>query len=393
MMARRKGGGIGAATALVSAVVTPALTLVSAPALAPAMADEEPIRIWINGDIQQWAVAAGQDIDTGDGADIGTSPFDQKHNSDLTFHGETVLDGGLTIGLRVEMEANTDESQITESYLYVENRYGLVQIGDTDSSPINMHVGAPDGGVSVNDGDLVGIEAFVLPEGFDEGNTLIDSTYLQLGDDASGKFSYYTPRIGGVQLGISYIPRFEDGGNDNNSIDRVDGEGPTTDGVAVGVNLEQEWDEADVEAYAGYLFGDTAPADGSTNVQGAGAGLVIGVSGVEVGGSVAWATGDRPDDESFDGYSFDLGIAYETGLYQIGLTYIRGVSEGARDDSGNQRLDQAVLGGTITLGDGVDLVGALFYYAADGEKALVTGTNGVAANHGYGLATGLKVTF
>ncbi|MFZ1414282.1 MAG: porin, partial [Defluviicoccus sp.] len=201
------------------------------------MAAEERIRVRIGGTMQQWAVAADQNINTGDGTDFDTAALDQKHNSEIRFLGEAELRNEVTIGFRIELEANTDDQQIGESFLFVEHpTAGLIQIGDTDSSAVNMHVAAPDGGISINDGDLLGIEAFITPEGYEEGNTLIDSTALQLGDDNSGKFSYYTPRFAGVQIGVSYIPRFEDGGSNNDSITRVDSEGPVRDGVAIAVN-------------------------------------------------------------------------------------------------------------------------------------------------------------
>lgn len=382
---------LGLAGALSALTLPMGLGLGLGPAPAAA-ADRASLRI--NGRMQQWAVAAGQRIRTGDGSDVDTAPVDQKHNSEIRFLGKFALDNAVEIGFRVELEANTDEQQIGESFAFAEHpRAGLLQIGDTDNAAAAMHIGAPDGGIGVNDGDLLGIEAFVTPEGFDEGNTLIDSTVLQLGDDTSGKVSYYTPRLGGWQFGVSYIPQFEDGGSNNRSITRVDGQGPVKDGVTVAVNFQGELGEVEIEAYAGYLFGDTAPADGSTNIHGAGAGIVVGIDDVEIGGSFALASGDRGEAVSVDGRSFDVGIAYEVGPYRVGLTYIRGISAGDRADRSDQRLDQLVLSGTYALGPGVDLVAGLFAYDADGEKDLVGDGDGVTGNRGAGFATAIQLQF
>jgi predicted porin len=359
----------------------------------PAAAGER-IRLRVEGEIRQWAVLAHQRVATGDGADVDTALLDQKHNSEIRFFGETALDHGLTVGVKVELEANTDEDQVSESYLFVElPRAGLVQIGDTDNAPVNMHVGAPDGGISVNDGDLVGIDAFVTPDGFDEGNTLIDATVLQLGDDTSGKISYYTPRFAGFQIGISYIPRFEDGGSDNDSISRTETDGPVRNGVALGLGFVEELGDLEIEAYAGYLYGDTPASEGSSNVQGAGAGLALGFDDVEIGGSFAWANGDTPGGASVDGLAFDLGIAYETGPYRVGLTVIRGISRGAREGSSRQRLDQAVLSGTYALAPGVALVGGVFWYDADGEEDIDADGDSIRGNRGFGFASALELGF
>ncbi|MCP5364633.1 MAG: porin [Hyphomicrobiales bacterium] len=357
-------------------------------------AEEQRMQVRIGGEIQQWMVIGKQNIETGNGRDLDTSPVDQKYNSEICFSGEAELENGITVGFRVGLEANTDESQIAESYLYFEHpEWGLAQMGDTDNAPTNMHVGAPDGGISVNDGDIIGIEAFVLPEGFKEGNTLIDSTVLQIGDDSSGKFSAFSPRFGGLQIGLSYIPQFEDGGSDNNSVSLTGNDRPVRDGFAIGLNFTNDFEDVGIEAYAGYLHGDTASAAGSSNIQGTGAGLVLGFEGFEFGGSFAWANGDMADDTSIDGMAFDVGLAYEAATYRIGGTYIRGVSEGSRTDRRNQRLDQAIISGTLFLGPGIDLVGGLFYYNANGEKDLVANTGDIESNDGFGFATGLKLAF
>ena len=365
---------------------------------ATAAAAAERIRVRIEGDFQQWVVVGDQNISGRRDAETATNTVDQKHNSELFFIGETKLDNGITVGFEVDLELNTDVGgQIGDSFLSLEHdRWGLTQMGDTSNAAVDMHVGAPDGGISVNDGDLIGIEAFVLPEGFETSNTLIDTTFLQLGDDTSGKVNYFSPRIGGVRLGLSYIPQFEYGGSNNSSLTRIDGRGPTTDGVAMAVNYTGSMDSiggVGVEAYAGGLFADVAPANGSGNPWGIGAGVVFTFGGFEVGGSFASASGDAPLGQSVDGHSFDVGIAYAFGPYQVGLTYIRGVSRGNRSDSSDQRLDQAILSGTYALGPGIDLVGGLFYFDADGEKSVAEEAQGVTGNHGYGFTSGFKLAF
>jgi len=388
---------------MTTALVTSGFVLATGPAMAE-QEGEQRIQIGIEGYFQQWGVAANQDVDGVDGLDVDTSPVDQKHNSEIYFTGSATLDDGLTIGVEVQLEANTDDgNQIDESYMFVEtDDWGRIDLGDTDNAAIKLSVAAPNGGVTVNDGDLVGIEAFVLPDGFEGTNTLIDTTILQLFDDTSGKFNYFTPRIGGVQIGLSYIPQFEDGGDNNNSIVRtkVGGEtsGPVKNGFAAGINYEEDFEAFGISTYAGYLFGQSSGADGGSDVQGVGAGLLVTVGGVEIGGSFAHANGDVPGDQRVDGHSFDVGAAYQFGPYRVGLTYMRGESDGSNISNSDQHLDQVVLSGTYTLGPGVDLVGGLFYYDADGQQQLAeanlaAGDGGIKDNEGYGLATGFKLEF
>ena len=354
-----------------------------------------PIRLQIEGGHQQWVVVSRPELKNGQGEHaFDTAPVDQKHNSEVWFTGETLLSSGLTVGLTVQLEANTASDQIDESFLFLKSEpSGMLQLGDTDNAAYKMAVTAPSGGITINDGDLVGIEAFPLPAGFDGTNTTIDSTPLSLTDDDSGKVSFYSPRYAGLQVGLSYIPQFEAGGDNNNSIARVNGNGRITNGFAAAVNYTSAVaDDAKLDLSLGWLSGETPPAEGTSDVWGVSAGVLVTWGELEIGGSVAYANGDAPVGRSLDGHAYDLGIAYTTGPYRVGLTYIKGVSAGSRADSARQYLDQVSLSGTFRVGPGVDLVAGLFAFDADGEKD-VAGAGEVASSRGIGFASGLKLRF
>lgn len=382
---RRRTVGIRAAAA------------VGALALLPAAASEaaERIQLGLGGFHQQWLVGSSQRLRNG----VGDHPFDtavidEKHNSEIYFTGRTLLDSGVSIGLQVQLEANTSADTIDESFLFLGNdTLGRIELGDTDNAAYKLAVVAPNGGVSVNDGDLVRIGAFALPSGFDTANTTIDTTPLQLTDNDSGKFSFYTPRYAGLQFGVSYIPQFEPaGGDDNRSVARVSGSGRVRDGLAAAANYRDLIEGVAVNATVAVLRADTPPSDGHDPVLGFNAGAVFGWGGFEFGGSYTRASGQVPDDRSLQGEAFDIGLAYALGSYRVGVTYLRGVSDGSRADGARQRLDQGVLSASYALGPGVTLVGGIFIYDADGEND-VAGTSGVAGNDGAGVATGLKLRF
>jgi hypothetical protein len=145
---------------------------------------------------------------------IKETAFEQ--GSEIRFKGRTVLDQGLEVGFHTEMSrhgvttaggpkahalADGSESRQLESvYVYVKSGYGTVAFG-------NPH--RPAGGAG---GDL---ESALSPitNGDDSGVSFPAFRPLQLRDDASteaasslGKVSYFTPRIGGVQFGVSFAP-------------------------------------------------------------------------------------------------------------------------------------------------------------------------------------------
>ncbi|MCP5364306.1 MAG: porin [Hyphomicrobiales bacterium] len=109
-----------------------------------ASAEEERIKMEVHGYHQQWAsVMAGHDLKDGAGGSIhfDTNTLDQKHNSEICFTGETTLDSGLTVGVNVQLEANTSGDQIDESYLYLSTpEMGKLIIGDENNAAYLLQV-------------------------------------------------------------------------------------------------------------------------------------------------------------------------------------------------------------------------------------------------------------
>src|SRR5512144_962208 len=196
----------------------------------------ERIKLGLSGYFQQWGVATDQDLKQravigGPRAKQPTNTVTQKHNSEVCVIGQTTLDSGLTIGINVQIEANTSSDQIDESYLFVQSpTMGQVIVGDENNAGYLLHVTAPDGGISLDSGDLLLSRMFetgTIPtaQGGTTGTPTLDTplgtTNLRLFDNDSGKFTYITPRFAGFQAGISYIPNFTNGGDNNAALKRV----------------------------------------------------------------------------------------------------------------------------------------------------------------------------
>ena len=366
----------------------------------------ERIKVGINGYHQQWGVYADQDIDTdatpgGASNRIKTSPVDQKHNSEVCFNGETTLDNGITFGLNVQLEANTSGDQIDESYLYVQSdSMGRLILGDENNAGYLLHVTAPNGGISIDSGDMISDDFWENTSGGDYFDTTLGTTNLRFNDNDSGKFTYISPRFAGFQLGASYIPQFEPGGGDDNSsvyksdIAGVRDEDKQRNGVAVGANFTEDFGGFGVQASLGWLGASST----NNNLSAANAGAQFSYAGFSVGGAYVKAfSGTKTTDasgqeeEEFDGYGWTAGGAYEIGPYKIGLTYQRGVNDGFSGGGGDFRLDQANISGTYQFGPGIRLVGGFFAYDSD----TVGQSNGDVGfdNHGWGFASGIKLGF
>ncbi|MBK8208711.1 MAG: porin [Rhodospirillales bacterium] len=403
------------------------------PAVMPATPTDKPfvsksaerIKLGLSGYFQQWGVVTDQSYKvratpaTNDQHEK-TNLVDQKHNSEVCVIGQTTLDNGLTIGVNIQIEANSEADQIDESYLFLQSpTMGQLIIGDENNAGYLLHVTAPDGGVSLDSGDLCNIRAFETGTGTQAagygglGANLFDSptctTNLRINDNDSGKFTYITPRFAGFQAGVSYIPNLEAGGDNNSALTQIGtGDGGRnsglSNGVAGGLNYTETFGGLGVQASGGAMWAESfsGGANGSNaNLLAYNAGAQFSYAGFSFGGGWLYvpqgqrnvvsaaqagttgATAGSPIRSN--GTSWTTGVAYEFGPYKVGVDYMKG--ENNKTTSGGlDRLEQGVVSGTYTMGPGIRLVGGVFYYDWQEENRL-------SSNNGYGALTGLKLAF
>ena len=192
-------------------LATASLAFVSSPALAA-----EKMSVGVGGYMQQWVGMSSVD-DTTKKVSDGTA---QQSDSEIFFKGSLEADNGLTFSVKVELEANSnkidgakDEKQSTgvidESQLTVGGEFGKVTLGAEDPASTLTHQGGLDVGVSLNCGDThkwIGSLAGCSHNGF--------GTYGH-GHGDKNQIMYMSPRVSGVQFGLSYIPDSgQEGGNE-----------------------------------------------------------------------------------------------------------------------------------------------------------------------------------
>src|SRR6201996_4520305 len=149
--------------------------------------------------------------------DLGDNRYNDSVDSDgeVYFTGKTTLDNGLTVGARVELEAEQQNDQIDAAYIWFQGGMGEVRAGSLSGALGGMCV-TPVGG-STNFGAFTQNQMLTnankgVPSrpaicrsvdgvvGSDAGN---GSSY---GSDKSQKIMYITPNFGGFQLSLSWSP-------------------------------------------------------------------------------------------------------------------------------------------------------------------------------------------
>ena len=218
------------------ATVSGAAMLAAGPSLAADM-----VSIGVGGSMEQWIGGSTVDAVDKDGkATAVEGGAAQQSDSEVHFKGKLEADNGLTFSVKVELEANSGGGHIDESQATVSGEFGQVVIGAEDGASVLTHHPVRDAGIGINCGDIAnwinGIKG-CGPGGF-------GTSGHGLGD--KNKISYYTPRIGGVQAGGSYVPNTgQEGGT-------ADLKNNDNDAWSIGANYVGEFGGANVAVSAGY---------------------------------------------------------------------------------------------------------------------------------------------
>lgn len=353
----------------------------------------ERIAIEVHGYHQQWVVGTSQDFND---TDLGRtrqgyklSTIDQKTNSEICFVGQTTLDNGISVGVQVELLASTDDAMIDETFLFLESdRYGQLTLGVKDSAAELLHVASPDGGVSVDDGDVNTLEMYIDTSAAVTGITGSTSLGDVFGD--TNRLIYITPRLAGLQAGVSYAPNAgEDSATTNNpnygcglNVGTACEPNGYNNQIAGAVNYSETFNGIGVQFSAGISHNNQVRAIAADLPNEIDAGSVFGYSlggqvtfsGVTLGGGFKQITSGRGYTDSGDdlyslrGHSWSAGGRYEVGPYAAGLSCIRGRQVGFQsEETGDLKHLVCAVSGTYLLGPGIRLIGGVFFFDDEAE--------------------------
>jgi outer membrane protein OmpU len=354
---------------------------------APVMAAEK-MKLSVGGYMEQWFGFVSSD----DGVAQDFSGFDIISDAEIHFKGKTKLDNGMSVGVNVQLEASQNGDQIDESYMEVSGGFGKIIIGDENSAMYKMHYAPSDYGIGMNSGDVTAWNKTLADAEGDKINqgasyrAPFGSTYIEPNAvNDSTKLSYFTPRVSGFQLGMSYAP---DASQDSNALPNRDA--GNTDYVMVGANFVQKMGGMDIGISGGYGTA-TDTAAGGVEPEATSFGIKVGMNGLSAGVSYA----NFSDHGNADAEGMNAGIAYASGPMGVSLSYYGGEKDGnngtAATLDGHAEIDAIHLSGKYAMGPGVTLAGTLGHstYSSD-DADLDNSVDEVSATY---LVMGLKVSF
>jgi hypothetical protein len=310
-------------------------------------------------------------------------------DGEVHFNGETTLDNGLTVGVRIELEAENEGDQIDESYAFFSGGFGEVRVGNDDSALQGLCI-TPPGGTTNFGATSQGQFAENSP--IASGGTLnaptSNSVCWGVDNDAT-KVVYFSPNWGGFSFGLSYTPDGDQEGAGNHGghkgmPDHAVNE--SNHNVAAYLSYSYEGDGW------GLTWGGGADFEGRIEKDGTGdsdrnaadfyqTGLVLNFGGLSIGGAFEYYndfTAGLTDVDS-DGWVAGGGISYNVDAWTVGLQYTHLDFENndpdVADDAFDFTRDRIVLTGNYEMGPGVSLDAELGYTwvdvsgAADGSDA------------------------
>jgi acetyltransferase-like isoleucine patch superfamily enzyme len=335
--------------------------LVAAPAMAA-----DPIKMGVGGYYQFYALAGSMEgtyATNGTSAQFKGVQFIQE--GEIHFIGQTKLDNGTSVGVRVELEGwnppangGIGNHTIDEAYLFAFGDWGRIEFGAKDDAAYIMYYGAPSA--------LLGFGFFQHNSSFSWTNPVangFNKAAFHISDQTiDGQFqdvnriNYYTPRFFGLQIGVGYAPKLSiastaAGGQGLAAIntnvagscgfnDATTANGcPTNDyswqdALAIGANYLNKFGDFSVAAYVAYSYasfvpGFTGSSAAANVITGANlsawkqfvAGLQFSAYGFTLGGSYTWDNNGLGSNyytgQNNDTNSFAVALMYETGPWQM----------------------------------------------------------------------------
>jgi outer membrane protein OmpU len=332
--------------------------------------------------------AAGANIseDFYSGANGGDDPRWGAFRQDVEIYIDSriTLDNGITVGSRVQLEAQQSNDQIDEVWAFFQGGFGEVRFGDDDDAVEQLSYGIP---TATN---IFGVDSpyFSFSNAWASGLGVgTNSTYRQLSGDAT-KILYFSPSFGGFTFGISFAPdrRGEDcyfGFTSGTSCSAAPGgttyannPGQVSEVVSAAVNFEHDFNGFYIVAGGGGALGEVErPGSGNTNrdddIWTARGHLHMGVGNWYFGGALAYTKNQYGSGNGTQNggnvFTYGLGITYNFDAWTVGAAWSGGqYGEFYGNGGDDASLNVYRVEGRYDLGPGISLDASTGYDDWDG---------------------------
>jgi hypothetical protein len=366
---------------------------------ASAQAKVAPVSVSVGGyHSQQFGFASNK---KGVNGNANPNNFTQFSDSEIWFRGSTTLANGITAGFRVELEGNTSGDQIDESFMFLEGAFGRVELGTINTVAYRMDHSItfmPNRGYSAQEGGVYGSfvinpTAVTFLDTTQGGKRAINGTAAP-GGTATGtgedqqKINYYTPRVGGIQVGATFLPNYQT----EDASGFADRSNARTNAYSFAINHVNNFSGVQLNGSASYTVypkvkGAASSAAAGNDIKDMSIGGQLGAAGFLVG--LGYRNVDAKN-AAENGSVYGVGVNYTTGPMILHASYIKSKVDGGNlGANGDDTYEHWILSANYDIGPGVALIGSVFW-AEFKDDATVTANNN---NKGTGALAGISLMF
>ncbi len=312
--------------------------------------------------------AAGVTFDDADGFDEDDArAYVFKQDVEVYFRGETVLDNGLTVGARVELEGQTSGDQIDAVYAYFSGGFGEIRFGDTAEAFAQMCYLVPTAS------GIFGADSpnFNFSNAGVTGYAGTNGTCFGL-DDKATKIVYFSPNFAGFSFAASFTP---DGTEDTRNF--VDGFGTrseqdlgqNSENLGIAASFVHDFNGVNLVVGGGGTWSFDREASDVDERADYNAYAQVGFAGFTIGGAMGIRE-NRGGDGS-DDFIYGAGVTYNWDAWTVGLGWTHG------------RYELAQPGGSFSVGPGTTIAALTSDVADDSNVFSLTAS--------YALGPGIQI--
>lgn len=289
-------------------------------------------------------------------------------DGEVYFLGSVTLDNGITVGTRIELEAENSGDQIDAAYVYFKGGFGDIRVGSQGAVADNMYMLPPSSTANFGVFSPAQIGSALVISGFDPSPV-----------SKPQSIAYYSPTFGGFSFGASYVPEggFEaqtDGVADTFHPDRQDGD--LNHELEAGVHYDFEGDGWGLALGGAVAYSGDIEEHGDDSFFAFNTGVNLSFGGLTVGTAFTMKDQQRnldtDDSEDADEWSVGVGLSYNVDAWTVGGGWaLRHLDDGDGDAANDDEMSIQRVGvtGSYAMGPGIDLDAGAFYSWESGANS------------------------
>lgn len=251
-----------------------------------------------------------------------SSGRDFQSESEIHVRAKGTADNGLEYGVLIELMTSTsDTANANEANLYLSGNWGRLELGDQDGAGSELAELAPFVGI----GQVRGSYMDFVPaadRGHAPSEAVGDSNLKAIDTSDATKLTYFSPRVQGVQAGISYAPE-RDNKSSGEDVQFSSNTGNHENAYELGLNYKGEFSGVGVKVGGQYTHAYAKNGSTLEDISAWSLGSQLSYNNFTVGGGYTHNgnSGQTVGTASDIVTGWNVGVTYNAAQWGVGVSY------------------------------------------------------------------------